>query len=314
MVDLVKIRKKAKERKEAQNGSARLAPEPAPKGAPVAAAGSESAPERAGSPKVDGPAVSPGAERVESIAEEPEPAEEPDDGSAELPPTMEAPSPVAAAEVAFAEVQRSAPDPIETTLSAVIPSAPAAAEPEADVATAQAPAAPRKRVDKLQRFKEESNKPVARMQSTAMAEQAPADQAELLTFRIADEDYAVEIEQIVEIVPPRSATRVPNADESIIGIISLRGTIVTVLDLRRKLGHPSDTVQTADTRMIVVEHRGETAGFLVDRVSRVIKLDLKQLESAPVVSAAEQNDYLRGVFYVGTTLTILIDLERVLAH
>jgi purine-binding chemotaxis protein CheW len=96
--------------------------------------------------------------------------------------------------------------------------------------------------------------------------------------------------------------------------MSLRGTIVTVFDLRRKLGHPPiEAGQDEDRRMIVVERDGETAGFIVDRVSRVVRLDPSELENHPVVSAAEQSDYVGGVFQASDGLVILLDLEKILA-
>jgi purine-binding chemotaxis protein CheW len=89
---------------------------------------------------------------------------------------------------------------------------------------------------------------------------------------------------------------------------------VTVIDLRRKLGHPGVDFETLkDARMIVVERAGETAGFLVDRVSRVVKLERAQLESHPVVSSSEQSEYVSGVFQAQDGLVILLDIERILA-
>ena len=64
--------------------------------------------------------------------------------------------------------------------------------------------------------------------------------------------------------------------------------------------------------MIVVEHDGETSGFVVDRVSRVIKLDPTRIESHPIVSASEQNEMIRGVFQQPGGLTILLDLQKIL--
>lgn len=132
---------------------------------------------------------------------------------------------------------------------------------------------------------------------------------ELLTFVIASERYAVEIEKIVEIIPPRLATRVPNADLTILGIISLRGTIVTLLDVRKRLGHPPGVVDPNVSRIIVIEQSGEIAGFLVDRVARVVKLPERDLETHPVVHQQEQNASIRGVFQQDGQLTILLDLE-----
>jgi purine-binding chemotaxis protein CheW len=143
---------------------------------------------------------------------------------------------------------------------------------------------------------------------------ATADQLELLTFVLAGEQYAVDIEHIVEIVTPRSVTRVPNADEGIVGIISLRGTIVTVVDARQKLRHPaSKNGDHPDRRIIVVEKGGETLGFEVDRVLRVVKTDPSAVEAHPVVHASEQHEAIRGVFRHADALTILLDFDKLLA-
>jgi chemotaxis signal transduction protein len=174
-------------------------------------------------------------------------------------------------------------------------------------------------LDRLEKFKREAGKrrswALETTRSSVVAtEEVESGDLELLRFRLAGEEYAVDIEKIVEIVPPRGTTRVPNADPTIVGIMSLRGTIVTVFDLRRKLGHPPiEKRQELDRRMIVVERQGETAGFLVDKVSRVVKLDPDELENHPVVSAAEQSDYVGGVFQAADGLVILLDLEKILA-
>jgi purine-binding chemotaxis protein CheW len=144
------------------------------------------------------------------------------------------------------------------------------------------------------------------------AETASADQVELLSFVIAGEQYAVLIDHIVEIVTPRDATRVPNADPTIVGIISLRGTIVTVIDVRRKLRHPPSEVGN-ETRIIVAERGGETLGFEVDRVLRVLKVESAAIEPHPVVHSSELSEAVRGVFRYANALTILLDLDKLLA-
>jgi purine-binding chemotaxis protein CheW len=165
--------------------------------------------------------------------------------------------------------------------------------------------------DKLQRFKEEAGH---RREGLVVETQetTAADVAELLTFVIAGENYAVAIENIVEIVTPRPVTRIPNADDTIVGIISLRGTIVTLLDVRRKLRHPPATAAGADTRIVVLEHRGETVGFEVDRVLRVVKTAAGAIEPHPVVHSSELDDAIRGVFRQANALTILLDLDKLL--
>lgn len=165
--------------------------------------------------------------------------------------------------------------------------------------------------DKLQRFKDEAGH---RREGLVVEtkESIAENVVELLTFVIAGENYAVHIENIVEIVTPRPVTRIPNADESIVGIISLRGTIVTLLDVRRKLRHPPAAAAGADTRIVVLEHRGETVGFEVDRVLRVVKTDAGAIEPHPVVHSSELDDAIQGVFRQANALTILLDLDKLL--
>jgi len=143
-------------------------------------------------------------------------------------------------------------------------------------------------------------------------ETTSADQVELLTFIIAGEQYAVSIEHLVEIIKPRDATQVPNADPTIVGISSLRGTMVTVIDVRRKLRHPPATGGN-DARVIVVERAGEVLGFEVDRVLRVLKVDSAAVEPHPVVHSSELSEAVRGVFRHANALTILLDLDKLLA-
>ena len=164
---------------------------------------------------------------------------------------------------------------------------------------------------KLEQFKTEAGK--LRQTIEQATESLPnTDQLELLTFVIAEEHYAVDIERIVEIVRPRSVTRVPNADSSIVGIVSLRGTIVTLVDVRKRLRH-AVAEETPDTRIIVVDHQGETIGFEVDRVLRVVKIGRADVGGHPVVHASEADDCIRGVFRHAGALTILLDFDKLLA-
>ena len=137
-------------------------------------------------------------------------------------------------------------------------------------------------------------------------------QLELLTFIIANEQYAIDIEHVVEIITPRPITRVPNADSSIVGILSLRGAIVTLIDVRSRLRHRAGEPSGPDVRIIVAEHEGENVGFIVDRVLRVVKVDEDTVQTHPVVHTSEQDEAVRGVFRIGDALTILLDLEKVL--
>lgn len=140
--------------------------------------------------------------------------------------------------------------------------------------------------------------------------EAAEDFLEVLTFSLAGEHYAIDVARLVEIIVPRAATRVPNATEEVIGIISLRGAIVTLLDLRKLLGHERAGPETDDTRIVVVQYENERIGFIVDRVLRVVKVDPASVEPHPVVSSAEQNEAVQGVFMSGDVITIYLDLDQ----
>lgn len=188
-----------------------------------------------------------------------------------------------------------------------IPPSFAAAEEETEPTT---PAA-----SKLDRFKAEAGKRRGSDAGSVATEEEQHDgRLELLTFVIAGEHYAIDIEKIVEIVTPRAVTRIPNADPTIVGILSLRGTIVTLVDVRRKLRHGSEPIETADTRIVVIDFRNEIVGFIVDRVLRVVKTDAGGIEPHPVVHATELDAAIRGVFRSGNALTILLDLDKLLDH
>jgi len=158
--------------------------------------------------------------------------------------------------------------------------------------------------------------PVTEQPSPATADDsAPAAPLlELLSFVIGGESYALDIERIIEIVAPRPATRVPNTDPSIVGILSLRGTIVTLVDVRSRLRHPPAAALAAERRIIVVTHRGDTLGFEVDRVLRVIKVDPATVEPHPVIHPSQHADAIRGVFRHSGALTILLDFDTLLGE
>ena len=167
-------------------------------------------------------------------------------------------------------------------------------------------------IDKLEKFKAEAGS--RRIAAETKAVEQTAHQLELLTFLIAGEQYAIEIEKIVEIVTSRPVTRIPNADASVVGIISLRGTIVTLVDVRRKLRHPAVTGSAETSRIVVIDLKTETVGFVVDRVLRVVKIAPGEVEPHPVVHTTELEEAIRGVFRAGGALTILLDLDKLLDH
>jgi len=139
--------------------------------------------------------------------------------------------------------------------------------------------------------------------------ETPRDEVELLTFILGAERYAIDLENVAEISEARPATRVPNAASNTVGIFSLRGAIVTLLDIRSQLKQPPPK---GDQRIIVVHDGGGLVGFEVDRVLRPAKIDRAAIEPKPVVAPGEESDFIRGVVRNENALTIVLDLAKLL--
>ena len=162
--------------------------------------------------------------------------------------------------------------------------------------------------DKLERFKAAAGEHRAKV---VQIEEAPAtDQLDLLTFVIGGEQYAIEVERVIEITTPRPLTRVPNAGAFIRGVMSLRGVVVTMVDIRARLRHPRSG---EGEQVIVVTDRGAAIGFDVDRVLRPVKVAREAVEPHPVVDPSEERPAIRGVVRDRTALTIILDLEKLLS-
>ena len=148
----------------------------------------------------------------------------------------------------------------------------------------------------------------------AQEQRAAAETTEhLATFFLDREEYGVDVRQVQEIRRVSEITSVPRAPEFIRGVINLRGRILPVLDLRRKLGL-GEVAEGRATRIVVVRVRERTLGLLVDGASQVLKVPVSRIEPAPEEVVERGGDYIRGVAKLDDRLIILVDLERLLAH
>jgi len=134
---------------------------------------------------------------------------------------------------------------------------------------------------------------------------------ELLAFWVADEEYAIDIVEIQEIIKVPLITELPRAHATVLGIISLRGTIVPVLDLRKVLRLEERAVGRP-ARILVVRAGDEPVGLLVDRVTSVVRFEADKIEPTPRTMRRQTTDELvRGVGRVGTRLIIVLDVNSV---
>lgn len=139
-----------------------------------------------------------------------------------------------------------------------------------------------------------------------------AKDLQLVVFSAGMELYGVGISAVHEIVKVPEITRLPDAALFLEGVINLRGKIVPVMDLRKRLGLPAGE-PTKNTRILIIENGGRTVGLLVDSVSEVIKVSPVAVEAPPEMISSIGIEYITGVVKAGERLIILIDLGRVLS-
>lgn len=133
-----------------------------------------------------------------------------------------------------------------------------------------------------------------------------------VTFRLGDESYGVDVMQVREVLRFTEIAPVPGAPEFVLGIINLRGNVVTVVDARARLGMPTRAPDDA-SRIIVVESGEQVMGILVDSVAEVAYLYASQMESAPNVGNEESSRFIQGVSNRDKDLLILMDLNKLLS-
>lgn len=133
-----------------------------------------------------------------------------------------------------------------------------------------------------------------------------------VTFRLADETYAINVMQVREVLRITEIAPVPGAPSYVLGIINLRGNVVTVIDARSRMGlgpkEPDDV-----SRVVIIEGREHVVGMLVDSVAEVIELADSEIEPAPRVSSEEASRCIQGVASKNNQLTIVIDLNKLVS-
>jgi purine-binding chemotaxis protein CheW len=147
------------------------------------------------------------------------------------------------------------------------------------------------------------------MAATAVESMERVEQ--LVAFHLADETYGVDIAAINEIIRLQEITQVPHTQEDIEGIINLRGKIVPILNLRRRLGLP-ETERTPKTRVIVVGVDEHLVGLEVDSVVGVLRLPESCIEKPSELVGGLDADHVRGVGKSEDTLVILLNIKNVL--
>jgi len=133
---------------------------------------------------------------------------------------------------------------------------------------------------------------------------------QLVTFKLGTEEFGVDILKVQEINKMMSITKIPNAPGFIEGVINLRGKIIPIVDLRKRLGFREKPYDKS-TRIIVVELEGLVLGFIVDSVSEVLRIPENTIEPPPSMVAGIESEYIEGVGKLDDRLLILLELKKI---
>lgn len=134
-----------------------------------------------------------------------------------------------------------------------------------------------------------------------------------VTFKLDNETYGINVMQVQEVLRVSEIASVPGAPDFVMGIINLRGNVVTVIDTRKRFGlQPKDFDDF--TRIVIIETETQVVGILVDSVAEVTEIDAAQIETAPNVGTEESSRYILGVTSRDSELLILVDLNKFLSE
>ncbi len=137
------------------------------------------------------------------------------------------------------------------------------------------------------------------------------EEEQLVVFELAGESYGLDIGAVNTIIRMQAITHVPRAPEFVEGVINLRGSIIPVVDLRKRFGLNAYE-ETKASRIVVVETAGGAFGLIVDAVTETLSLSREVIEPPSSIVSTADSHYLRGVAKLEERLIILLDIERIL--
>jgi purine-binding chemotaxis protein CheW len=146
-----------------------------------------------------------------------------------------------------------------------------------------------------------------------MAEKIAVEEKQLVVFNLGEEAYAVDITMVREIIQLQPITRVPGTPSSVEGVINLRGSIIPIVDLRKRF-QLIKIEHNKDTRIVVVNCKGQDVGVIVDSVAQVLRIPVDSIEAASSVFSGDHLEHLMGIVKLSNRLVILLDMDRVLSR
>jgi len=149
----------------------------------------------------------------------------------------------------------------------------------------------------------------ARFGKTGLAAQTIGEEAQLVIFKLDDQEYALDITNVVQVVRMVAITPMPEASEVVEGVINVRGKVIPVVDVRRRFGLPLKPYDL-NTRLLITRWDGRMMALIVDVVSEVLAMPTSNIE--PPSEIAPQMERLSAVGQLGDRLLLILDLGRAL--
>jgi len=134
-----------------------------------------------------------------------------------------------------------------------------------------------------------------------------------VTFMLEGEKYGIEVMHVKEVLRNIEIAPVPGAPDFVIGIINLRGNVVTVIDTRLRFGLQTKALDE-NTRVIVIETEDQSVGILVDAIAEVADIPKSGIEITPNVGNTDTSKYILGVYSAKSDLIILVDISKLLTE
>ncbi|MGD1974212.1 MAG: chemotaxis protein CheW [Desulfobacterales bacterium] len=155
---------------------------------------------------------------------------------------------------------------------------------------------------------------MAETYATEQVDQLEKEQLmQLVGFTIGKELFGVDILMVQEIIRAAPITAVPNSPDFVEGVINLRGNIIPVIELRKRLGFATPDVNMEDSWILILDIEGRITGFIVDSVTEVLKIQESGIEPPPhIVVAGLETQHIRGVCEIDEKLLILLDFNCIL--
>ena len=132
-----------------------------------------------------------------------------------------------------------------------------------------------------------------------------------LNFSLGGEEYAISLHQVKEVIAVPDITQVPYTPPHFLGIMNLRGQVISVLDLRLKFGIKADS--TAETAVIICDIADHSLGMVVSSVNSVLALDEGEISPKPEIHSQKNTDYITGVAKKDKKLVLLLDISKALS-